>query len=142
MTFVEESQLERIGDRCFRGSGIEEITLPSTLKKIGEYTFSSCEGLKIIYLEDECLAELVDTVIPKFTSIIPLSVVLPGGMSLQSITSLKNVVIPEGTERIGNKWFWGSRIESIEIPCSVKEIGKCAFRNCKNLRQITFSGSS
>ena len=60
-------------------------------------------------------------------------------MSLQSIRSLKNVVIPEGTERIGNKWFWGSRIESIEIPSSVKEIGEYAFCNCKNLKKIIFS---
>ena len=54
----------------------------------------------------------------------------------------KVVVIPDGVEKIGNNWFWGSRVENVRIPASVREIGNCAFRNCKKLRQITFSESS
>ena len=54
----------------------------------------------------------------------------------------KVVVIPDGVEKIENNWFWGSKAVSVTIPASVREIGDCAFRNCKKLRQITFSESS
>ena len=47
---------------------------------------------------------------------------------------MKNVVIPEGTERIGNCWFWGSEIKSVVVPVSVREIGADAFYGCKNLK--------
>lgn len=37
---------EYIGNRCFQDSGIEQIKLPSTLKKIDAYTFCDCKSLK------------------------------------------------------------------------------------------------
>ena len=55
---------------------------------------------------------------------------------------MKNVVIPEGTEKIGNHWFWGSGIESVTVAASVREIGADAFCNSKSLRQITFAEGS
>lgn len=52
------------------------------------------------------------------------------------------MVIPEGAERIGDRWFWGSEIEGITFPTSVKEVGGEAFCGCKNLKRIIFSESS
>ena len=52
---------------------------------------------------------------------------------------MKNVIIPEGTEKIGNHWFWGSDIESVEIPASVREIGVDAFFKCKCLKSVVFA---
>lgn len=54
----------------------------------------------------------------------------------------KQIAIPDGVERIGNWWFWGSGVESITIPASVKEIGIEAFYNCENLRKVTFAEGS
>ncbi len=34
--------ITRLGDNCFYGAGVREITFPSTLESIGEYAFSSC----------------------------------------------------------------------------------------------------
>ena len=64
MTFAEDSKLERIGEDCFRGSGIEEIQLPSTLKEIGDGAFYECNNLKTVYVEDGCEVSLVDTYLP------------------------------------------------------------------------------
>ena len=47
---------------------------------------------------------------------------------------MKDVVIPEGIEKIGNHWFWGSGIESVTVPASVREIGPDAFYKCKSLK--------
>ena len=60
------------------------------------------------------------------------------GKSLQRLRKLKEAVIPDGVERVGNYWFWDSGIESAEIPASVREIGIEAFCYCKNLRRLTF----
>ena len=38
--------LEELGSSAFSGSAIENITLPSTLKKIGYNTFRNCKNLK------------------------------------------------------------------------------------------------
>ena len=52
--FEEGSKLEEIGVYCFTNSGLEEIALPKTLKKIRDYAFKDCKDLKIIYVEDGC----------------------------------------------------------------------------------------
>ena len=51
---------------------------------------------------------------------------------------IAQVVIPEGTERIGNHWFWGSDVVSVTIPASVAEIGVDAFCKCAKLTTVVF----
>ena len=46
---------------------------------------------------------------------------------------MKNVVIPDGVERVGAYWFLGSGVENMEIPAGVREIGEYAFYNCRHL---------
>lgn len=67
---------------CFYDSGIKEITLPSALRKIGDYAFENCSDLKTIYVEDGCEATLVDAGVPDLTSVIPISATLVGGMDI------------------------------------------------------------
>ena len=54
------------------------------------------------------------------TQIVPLGVALPGDVLVQNLCLQKEVSIPEGTERIGKYWFWGSAVERVEIPASVE----------------------
>ena len=82
MTFVEGSKLERIGKYCFDGSGIEETTLPRTLREIGYGVFDKCDNLKTIYVEDGCEASLIDARVPNSTCVISLSTTLFGGVSI------------------------------------------------------------
>ena len=44
-------------------------------------------------------------------------------MRAWDLRNCKEAVIPEGAERIGNHWFWGSEVKSVVIPASVREIG-------------------
>ena len=82
MTFVEGSKLERIGEYCFDGSGIEEIKLPSTLREIGYHVFDKCDNLMTIYVEDGCEASLADAHVPDSPCVITLSTTLFGGVSI------------------------------------------------------------
>ena len=52
------------------------------------------------------------------------------------------MVIPEGTAKIGNHWFWGSKVRRVKIPASVKEIGVDVFFKCKNLKSVVFAENS
>ena len=45
-------------------------------------------------------------------------------------------------EKVGHRWFWGSGVERVEIPASVREIGPSAFRGCESLERITFLGTT
>ena len=51
---------------------------------------------------------------------------------------LKDVVIPEGIEKIKSKWFTESSLTSITIPASVREIQACAFYSCRSLAKVEF----
>ena len=81
VVFTDESQLETIGNECFRSSGIEEITLPSKLKEIGDGAFYRCNNLKI-YMKDGCEASFVGARVSDLTCIIPLSTALVGGIGI------------------------------------------------------------
>lgn len=50
--------MEHIGKECFEGSGIEEITLPSTLKEIGEDTFDCCFDLRTVWVGKDCTLDV------------------------------------------------------------------------------------
>ena len=54
--------LEEIEDHCFKGSGIEEVMIPSTVEKIGKLAFEACPYLSAIWLEDDCLVDVKNSV--------------------------------------------------------------------------------
>ena len=58
MTFKEESRLEAIWEGCFCGSGIEEITLPGTVKEVGEGAFNDCNQLRVVWVEEGCAVDV------------------------------------------------------------------------------------
>ena len=130
VVFEDGNELGKIGNNCFRYSGLEEITLPKMLKKFGWDVFSDCENLRSIYVEDGCEACLFGTGILDSTLVSPLPEAIVGSQRAWDLRKCKHVVIPEGTERIGNHWFYGCGIESVEIPASVKYIDACAFCDC------------
>ena len=47
-----------------------------------------------------------------------------------------HVVIPEGVTIIGDHAFMHSKIESIELPETLRRIGYCSFSDCMLLRRL------
>lgn len=56
----------------FENSGIKEITLPSTLKRVGKCTFKGCGNLRTIYVAKGCKADLFQLNILSFAEIVYL----------------------------------------------------------------------
>ena len=75
------------------------------------------------------------------------TVIFPGTVreSLElkvSYMSVQSVVLNEGLKTIGSETFRSSKIKRIVISKSVTKIDKCAFENCKNLKEVVFEGGS
>ena len=60
-----------------------------------------------------------------------------GDSAFLGCSTLGTVSLPASLEKIGAYAFYGSSIESIIIPPSVKLIGECAFSNCTKLTSIS-----
>lgn len=65
---------------------------------------------------------------------IPSRRIMAGNQPLWELRALKDVAIPNGIEKIGDRWFAGSSVESVRVPASVREIGKEAFYLCRDLK--------
>lgn len=138
VTFREGSRLEEIRSRCFRYSGIEEIAFPKTLRIISTNAFEKCEALKIIHVDNDCECCFSYTGIPTSVKIILPQETVAWTPSILKQQNLKDIVIHGEIEIIGNYWFWGSNIESVEIPSDIIRIGVEAFYNCKRLKNVVF----
>ena len=57
----DDVECEFDGKYCygvFWYSGLEEITIPSTLERIGYCTFEGCENLKTVWVADGCVPDI------------------------------------------------------------------------------------
>lgn len=128
------------GAQCgvFEESAVEDVELPSTLKSIGSRAFLNCPNLKTLWLADGFEVDLKNQ-ITSFALILPSRQTHIGYRLLWNLRELKQVVIPDGVEKIGSYWFAGSQIESVQIAASVREICSYAFSGSKNLAKVTFA---
>ena len=121
--------VEKIGSGAFKGTKITSITIPSSVEEIGYQAFSNCSELIKIKVDSDNTTydsrNNCNAIIETKTNTL--------------ISGCKNTNIPQGIEKIGLWAFEGTKITSITIPNSVKEIGWEAFKNCYNLRQITLN---
>jgi len=95
-------------------TGLTDVTLPSSLKKIEESTFLSTPLVKIN---------------------IPNSVTSIDSMAFER-TNLVSIIIPDSVETLGFRVFAESPLESVNLGSGLKKIDRYAFINTK-LRSIT-----
>ena len=115
-----------------------EIEIPKTLRVIGTDAFKQCTNLSAIRVDDACECCLSSAYIFSSTRVVLLREILVSGKSLSALRELKEVAIPEGVDKIGNYWFWGSNVESVTIPSNIQKIGIEAFCNCEKLKKLVF----
>ena len=142
LTRIELSPtVKHIGHNAFKDSGLAEIVIPqdSQLSYIGSYAFSSCEiseftapsSLMVISVGayESCdKLELID--ISRATQLKNLPVCFASG------SAVKEVMLNEGLETIGESAFKGCALHSVSIPESVKKIEHGAFGGCFKLKKV------
>ena len=124
-----------IGERAFEGhSDINYLSIPYTIKSIGEYAFIDCGSsmtVNIADIESWCEMKLGN----EHSS--PLS---SAGKVLVYDIETTDIVIPNTVTSIGNFTFYQCRqIKSLTIPGSVSTIGSSAFEDCTGLASISLS---
>lgn len=97
---VLNNGLEEIGQYCLANSGIREITLPGTLNCVGTNAFSNCRNLRMIYVENGCEVCLSGAGIPESAKMSPSPEAMAGSARIWDLRQLKDVVVPEGVEKI------------------------------------------
>lgn len=106
--------------------------LPPSLHEFGCHIFDECNNLRTVWVEGNSIDKLrlclKDSVL-----ILPVKDTFIGKQNLWDLRSLRDVLLPEGLDMVGNYWFEGSDIESVLVRASIRDIGMEAFCKCRRL---------
>lgn len=130
---------------AFAYSGVTSVSIPGTVKQIGEWAFTNCQTLTGIVIPNSVtfIGKGAFSNCPILTSAV-LSNTLTSieDAIFQSCPALTNMVIPTSVLSIGEYAFdqcYG--IVTLDIPQSVTQIGKWAFQLCTELQSINISNN-
>lgn len=116
---IVEEGVTIIGNYLFYQVQANEYTLPSTLTKIGDYSFYAQNKLQAID--------------------IPFGVTSIGKQTFKNCINLKSINPPHTLLTIGANAFEGCKaLAEITIPYSVTSLGTKAFLNCTTLSRVNF----
>ena len=96
------------------------MTFPSSLQYLGQNCFSNA-GLESAKFTDSQIREQILDIHP---------------YAFSGCLSLKNLILPSHTTKIGHRAFIKTGLEQIVIPPNVVELGKTCFAKSKNLRTV------
>lgn len=156
VTFAEGSQLTRMGEKAFYGCRLRQITVPSSVKEIGNGAFGGCGTLETIELVpgnknyrviDGVLLTLDGTGLHTFPGgkaaeryALPGSVteILP--FAFAGTEKLGTLVIPEGFVKLGDHALREGGFETLVLPESLEAIGTYALAESE-LKELTVPGN-
>lgn len=148
--------ITQICNQAFRGcTGLESVTIPASVKEIGLHVFYGCSSLKSvrfggtieqwieipeIFSSRELLAATVTCADGELRAEERNGLCIFGPV-VYGCTDKKaqTITIPDGIKKILSYAFSGTRIENLEIPESVREIGKFEFD--RHLKSVRFGGT-
>ena len=126
-SIVLPNTLTTIGAGAFSGVNVKTINLPSSVKTLGAGFASSCTSLTTLTVDDHCL---------NYYTPEGYNVVMTNATHTLVQASANTTVVPDNTQSIATKAFYGMPMEEIDIPASVILINSAAFGNCSNLQRV------
>ena len=138
------------------------LTVPGSVKTIGDYAFYGCENLgdSNLYADEEQTETLTGQVIIEngvehigsrafykcnslVEIVIPDSVTYLGVRAFYNCAKLKNVSFGNGLKEIPEYTFYKCELlESVHISDSIETVGKYAFRGCISLKDVSFGANT
>lgn len=128
--------VKKLHNSAFYFTELSEITFPSTLEEMGNFAVSSNRRLTKIDLSNTKLTEISDYGFSYCNTL--MDVTLPetltsiNGAAFAKCVALREIKIPESLLSIAQYAFFDTKLEKIEIPPSVTEIGYCALGYTSN----------
>jgi hypothetical protein len=144
VVFERGSRLEGISDSVFCDTGLQSITIPSSVVVLGKESFCECESREWVVFENDSRLERIEEAAFSGTGlnsiVIPSAVIVLGESSFSCCDSLESVAFESGSqlERIEEYAFQGSGLHSIVVPSSVVVLGKSSFFGCRSLQSVIF----
>ncbi|MCH5216722.1 MAG: leucine-rich repeat domain-containing protein, partial [Muribaculaceae bacterium] len=114
--------LTSTGRLYINGEDVNDVVIPNSVTKIGDFTFNNLLNLKSV--------------------VIPNSVKTIGNSAFANCKNMTSIVIPNSVTKIGDRaFYWCFELASVNIPNSVTKIGELAFVECRALTSITIPES-
>ena len=139
------SSVEKIGHRAFAASGIKTITIPENVKSIGNDVFDFCLKLTSATWNAKNCTRISQTNEDKdeiITAVFGTTNYLEEGAQEATDLGVKSITFGSGVTNIPQSLCeYNQLITSITLPSSVKSIEKNAFGSCYNLSQVTLGGN-
>ena len=128
--------VNEIGSSCFESCSSLRITLPDSIKKLGDFALSGVTLNKVpkdLIEIGECAFDYskfeIDTII--------INADLISNSSFYGCSGIKSVILKGNLKSIPTYCFsWCESLESIVLPSTIEEIGEGAFEGCSNLKTI------
>lgn len=120
-------------------------TIPSTVKKIGGYAFSSGKIQSVVIPASvEAIYAFAFNMCPKLTSVDNTNATYSyiGKFAFERDSALSSFTIPRSVTLIDQKAFQSSGLNSINIPANVTAFGDYAFAVSPLLTTVTFEATS
>ena len=164
-----EGEITSINAYAFFRCNITNMTVPSSVKFLGDNSFKECKKLASISLPDNNLwgigdyafaycDSLVEMTIPDNIDTIGkgaykecknlVKITLPSKLEkiddyvFYNCTSLASVTIPDQASEIGYNSFYNcSSLSSVSMPRSIVEIDGWAFEECNNIKDVYYAGT-
>ncbi len=132
------TKAETIGFCAFyECSSIESITLPPTLKTVGQAAFEYCSELNAVYISDLTAWCSVDFGLENSNPLYKAENLYLNG---ELITDL---VIPSGIKKIEEYVFYNCKsFKTVTVPPSVNDIRYSAFGGCTSIKKVMISDLS
>lgn len=142
---LSKALIDEIPSNAFSGRwAIDEVLLPPTLKKIGNYAFQRT-SLTSVNIPDnvETIEEAAFRQVKQLQEVhLPDSLTSLGRYAFASCRSLRTVKIPTKLKEIPWYAFDGCKsLQSVELHDSITSFGDYSFRSC-DLREITLPKST
>ena len=152
-----ENGIKILGENCFKGKGISNITLPETLERIERYAFNytklenlslseNIQKLDSLFLYGSNITKLtINENNPNYTVEDDIlynkdktELILP----IKPLGTITEFEIPNGVNKIGeNAFLTQNKMTKVIIPETVKEIKQNAFGSCSSLTKIEIPSS-
>lgn len=133
--------VEKLGHSAFRNCKMISVVLPDSIDRIGAKAFCQCENLKSVKLGTNVDA-IEDSTFAECCSLKHIDI--PAGIKTINDyaflnSGLESIELHEGLLCLGCKALFGTNIESVHLPASIKKLEyNCLGSNLKELTMETF----
>ncbi len=124
---------ETILSNAFQNTKLEELTIGTSVKSIGDAAFSG-SSLKKVSMENSPLTELSSSCFYNNKNLstisLPKGLKIIGTKALSGCSALEKIELPETVEYINSSVFYGnSNLQKINVPKNLRRVGPNCFFN-------------